>query len=72
MEKSDDIDQFRITVSVSSQEKNSCFASLSFFSQLCQVFPGECCHHAMYCVDSSRSSCHLQSLVSVIKGFHCV
>lgn len=27
---------------------------------------------AMYCVDSSRSSCHLQSLVSVIKGFHCV
>lgn len=24
------------------------------------------------CVHSSRSSCHLQSLVSVIKGFHCV
>ena len=26
----------------------------------------------MCCVHSSRSSCHLQSLASVIKGFHCV
>lgn len=39
MEKSDDIDQFRITVSVSSQEKNSCFASLSFFLSALPGFP---------------------------------